>query len=43
MTTFDPTIKTAFPAKAGTHGSNDRGADQWLPAFAGNAAVELAH
>src|SRR5947207_2987296 len=27
----------AFPAKAGTHFSTRSGADEWIPAFAGNA------
>jgi hypothetical protein len=30
-------IKIAFPAKAGTHFSASSSADQWVPAFAGNA------
>src|SRR6266446_10053903 len=33
--------KTAFPAKAGIHRSANSLVDEWVPAFAGNAAVEL--
>src|SRR5207248_3177853 len=33
-----PIPSAAFPAKAGTHLSDYRTADRWVPAFAGNAA-----
>src|SRR5579862_1156089 len=32
-------LKTAFPAKAGTHRSGVRAAEKWVPAFAGNAEL----
>jgi hypothetical protein len=38
-----PKYKIAFPAKAGIHGSADRGADRWVPAFAGNAIESGPH
>src|SRR5437764_1488694 len=35
-------LKTAVPAKAGTHPSGTRNPDRWIPAFAGNTDRESA-
>jgi len=33
--------KFAFPAKAGIHLSGDGAVERWIPAFAGNADLQL--
>jgi len=33
--------KIAFPAKAGIHASGDGAVGEWIPAFAGNAKLDL--